>query len=865
MNNETPQQSVELKQIIAGISDQIKQLEDGLDNLDHDNREKGKEFIFLQGLVKLISRNDLSLSEGIQEILDLIPPLWQYPDETGGRIKIRDMDFKTTNFINETSWRHSAEIIVRGEHVGEFEIFYNEGRPDGYRGVMIWEDRQLIDAAALGISLFIEIEEARNYIGSLSEDLEMARRAAKEYESQFYNYAARIKALKSRTDDSLYSLRIGMRNIGNGVYMPLKTIYDLSKELNSITDTGEINSRSEKICTLSNNLLKLAGNVIEYVNLETGYFRQSKVPFSLRGAIEGLTDKLSDEAREKGIEITAFIDPLTPDSVIGDEKRLCQITENLVQEAIQSDRASEIIIRAEVEVWAHLLPIFHFSVCSGSRVISENQKGRFFDLVTQDEDNLEDNLGIAYGLAVAKNLAESMGGEMWIESPAYLTDDSTPGSAIHFTLWMDVQKSQDDHQMGSIVTEDKGMTALIIDDRFSSRTMICSLLENWGWRTIPVDNSKDAEEALHRAADKEEFCDLVLLDIELPDMRGVELVRKISECIDNNRTALVLLSYNSEPLSPDDLKSFGIRTVVQKPIKQNIIFKIVAEIEVERKAAGTGEDFLDEGNEAPTYDEEEHSAGDDVVNRILFVSHDRLIQLLYKGILEKRGYTINFVENPEDLDKILMSGRYVAVLFDLAGANRRLIDAIGKIRGRDKDNHRHTLLIGIMSNEIPGRCEKFREVGLDECIVTANGYDGLYGYIERCIKDELAAKKEPEEKSKAIEVNFDPEKALAAVEGDHDLMYEIIDAFEEESGKYISSLERALDSRDIDEVEKVIGGLISISKKFGIGEINDTAEAILTAVGEDNFDEARDKVPMLSDQIANLEKQLSEFEQNMIR
>ena len=211
----------------------------------------------------------------------------------------------------------------------------------------------------------------------------------------------------------------------------------------------------------------------------------------------------------------------------------------------------------------------------------------------------------------------------------------------------------------------------------------------------------------------------------------------------------------------------------------------------------------------------------------------------------------------------MQTGRFGAVLIDLAGANKKLIDTIEVIRSRDENTNQHTLLLGIMNSEIAGRCDKFKEAGLDDCIVTGNGYDSLYDSIETRIGDFADKEGKPEVEVDGAEISFDSDKALAAVEGDYDLMYEIIDAFEEESGKYINDLKRALDSKNNDDIENVIGILSSISRRFGVVEIVDTGDALLKAAAEENFDDARQKAEILTAQVANLEKQLSRFEQEM--
>ncbi len=867
MSDNAPQEISGLSHLIGSISDQFKQIEKELESIQHNKREKDKEIEFILNLQKLIARPSLSLMEGIKEILDLIPPLWQYPDETCARIKLKEQEFKTTNFIVETPWRHSAPITVDGEQVGEFEIFYTEDRPDGYQGLLIWEDQRLVEFAAHGISLFLELANIRNRLETIGGDLEIARKATKEYESHFYNYATRIKGIKSKADEAQSALKVGIRNIGNGLYIPLKTIFDLSKELES--NESEIQpAKAGRIKNLSADLVRLAGNIIEYINLETGYFKPHRESFSLRSLIDSIVEDLTDQARSKGVEMITFVDALIPDGVIGDKKRLQQILENLVQEALSSTDSGEIIVRVEIEVHAHLLPIFHFGISSSGRVISEDQRTKLFEWFNDDDNDLDSNkLELAYGMAASKKLIELMGGEMWIESPAYLTENSEPASTIHFTLWMDIQKSQESQDFGPMAAESKGLKALIVDDRMANRLMLRSYLENWGWQAMHASGGREALELLELNAHKEEFFNLVLLDMELPDMKGLEVVGKIKDNSWKERFALVLLSYQKDPLNSESAADYGIRAVLKKPLRQKDLYQVITELEREfaLPQANKGANHKEDSRQAESSVDSEQQMFSKEPKRILFASRDRLIQLLYKGILEKRGLSVRFVENPADLPGRLKEEPFLALLLDLSGANKRLIDAIQSIRDWNDIVGWHTPIIGILNNDVPETRQRYVEAGVDECVVIRDGYEEIFTGVEQCVKKARSERSGQAEDKPEVMVEFDREKALAAVEGDYNLMYELIEAFEEEIENYIMDLEKAVETADKDDIDRITGTLSGICGKFGVASIADNNRAIAEAAAQDNYDDAKKYILLLKAQVRSLEKQLSQLEKKMVQ
>ncbi|MEE9575710.1 MAG: HAMP domain-containing protein [Gammaproteobacteria bacterium] len=107
--------------------------------------ERVKELDCLYGLSRLASRPDITLEEICQGTVDLIPPGWQYPDATCGRVVFEGKEFKTDNF-QITPWGQSAEIKVHGKRAGTVEVCYLEEKPEADEGLSLKEEGDLIEA-----------------------------------------------------------------------------------------------------------------------------------------------------------------------------------------------------------------------------------------------------------------------------------------------------------------------------------------------------------------------------------------------------------------------------------------------------------------------------------------------------------------------------------------------------------------------------------------------------------------------------------------------------------------------------------------------------------------------------------------------
>jgi len=145
--------------VITNISDR-KQAEESLRKQTHDLDERVKELNCLYGISKIRERPDIAFEEMLQEIVDLIPPSWQYPEITCARIIIEGQEYKTKNF-KETVWKQTSNIVVHGKRIGILEICYLEEKPESDEGPFLKEERSLISAIAERLGRTTEHKQAQ--------------------------------------------------------------------------------------------------------------------------------------------------------------------------------------------------------------------------------------------------------------------------------------------------------------------------------------------------------------------------------------------------------------------------------------------------------------------------------------------------------------------------------------------------------------------------------------------------------------------------------------------------------------------------------------------------------------------------------
>ena len=145
------------------LEQKIKQLEKEARERTHELEERVKELDCLYGISKILEKSNFSYDKTIQEIVDLIPTSWQYPDITCAQIIIDDLNFRTKNF-KKTDWKLSSEIIAYGKQIGALNIYYLQDKPEMDERCFLEEERNLINAIAEQLGKITESERMEETI-----------------------------------------------------------------------------------------------------------------------------------------------------------------------------------------------------------------------------------------------------------------------------------------------------------------------------------------------------------------------------------------------------------------------------------------------------------------------------------------------------------------------------------------------------------------------------------------------------------------------------------------------------------------------------------------------------------------------------
>jgi PAS domain S-box-containing protein len=144
-----------------------KHTEETLQHRTHDLGERIKELNCLFGLSMLVEEPGIDLEGILQGLVDILPPGWQYPNQTCGRVVFEDAEFKTYNF-RATKWKQTSPIVVYGKVVGAIEVYYLEEKPESFEGPFLAEERRLINGLAEQLGRITERRKLEKEISEIS-------------------------------------------------------------------------------------------------------------------------------------------------------------------------------------------------------------------------------------------------------------------------------------------------------------------------------------------------------------------------------------------------------------------------------------------------------------------------------------------------------------------------------------------------------------------------------------------------------------------------------------------------------------------------------------------------------------------------
>lgn len=309
-------------------------------------------------------------------------------------------------------------------------------------------------------------------------------------------------------------------------------------------------------------LLGILNDILDISRLEAGKLELLSEPFRLCDILSGILETMQIIARQKNLQLGRQVDMHVPAALHGDGLRLRQILTNLIGNAIKFTDQGSVDVR--ILPSAHTPGNLRFEVQDTGIGISPEKQKRLFRAFSQisryDQHN---SSGTGLGLAISRKLVHLMGGEIGVES--------TPG--IGSTFWFEVPLPPAQEQAGQVVNanlstlvghkqEDTGHHVLVVEDNRVNQMVAKGMLKKLGYTVTLAENGFQAIELLR----SQDF-DLVLMDIQMPGMNGVEATKIIRSEFPDNRLPILALTANAMKGDEQEYLGVGMDACLTKPVQ----------------------------------------------------------------------------------------------------------------------------------------------------------------------------------------------------------------------------------------------------------------------------------------------------------
>jgi len=465
---------------------------------------------------------------------------------------------------------------------------------------------------------------------------------------------------------------------------------DLSAEQRDYIETIQISGDS---------LLTIINDILDFSKIESGRIQLEDTTFELRDCVEKSLDMFSLKAVEKSLDLLYLIQPDVSHYLSGDATRLRQILVNLVNNAIKFTEKGEIFVSVEKIEEQGFLQELRFSVRDSGIGIPEDKIEGLFEAFTQtDTSTTRKYGGTGLGLAISKRLVHLLGGKIWVES--------TPeeGSTFFFTAKFKMSAvGKAKRYIRGQAPEMKNSKVLIVDDNKTNRLILKLQFESWGMKPMVAESG---EQAIKMLKDNSTF-DLVIVDMQMPEMDGLELGRRIKEHQEYAQVPIIMLtSLGKIAAVPGNIFS----SQLLKPIKLKELFDEVHDVMVEAQKLPAAKSIA-----TPALEQLNVKLAEQLPLKILVVEDNLVNQKLVVSFLNRMGYKVDVAENGLLAFDAAQREAYDIIFMDIQMPEMNGLEATEAIL-RSNTLAKPPRIIAITANAMQGDREKCLEAGMVDYI-----------------------------------------------------------------------------------------------------------------------------------------------------